>query len=175
VQFGWAVELVWLVFGPVVFLLTGFVAAAVFFVIWHLMGSQQNYQTAFRCWAFTTPLAVVSSILGIVPYLNIIGLLLGMYFLVIASTETHGIASKRAWTVWGSICGALIILLTASEVARRYALRQGADMSVAGQDSEDDYAADEDIDKGMASPLSVSTSPVSGAAASNTPRTEKKN
>lgn len=165
VQFGWAVELVWLLAGPALFLGMGFVAAAIFFVIWHLMGSQQNYQTAFRCWAFTTPLAVVSAILGIVPYLNVLGLLFGIYLLVIASVETHGIAAKRSWKVWGSICAGLIVLLAASEVARRYLQRQGMGLNAPGGYSDminDEDEIDEDLGPlatdEMAEPLSVSTS-----------------
>ncbi len=157
VQFGWAVELVWLIVGPGIFLASGFVAAAIFFVVWHLMGSQQNYQTAFRCWAFTSPLAVVSAILGIVPYLNLLGLFFGTYLLVIASMETHGLTAKRSWTVWGSICAGLIVLLTVSEVARRYLQSQGMDFNASREASE--MSVDEPMDDDLGTPLPVAPAP----------------
>jgi hypothetical protein len=125
INFGLAVELGWLLMGPLLLLVIGFIVAGVFFVIWHLMGSKENYQTAFRCWAFTTPVAVAGAVLGMVPFLNALAFLYGMYLLVIASQETHKASATKSWAVWGSLTVLLSLLMVLSLVARRTLQQQG--------------------------------------------------
>lgn len=90
----------------------GFAIAAFFFVIWHLMGSSHNYQTAFRIWALFSPLAVLSA----VPYLSIVVILFYVFLLVTASVEVHGIRPTKAWTVWSILLGVLVLLLVGAGI-----------------------------------------------------------
>lgn len=98
---------------PPLTILMGFVFAGIFFVIWHLMGSSLNYQTAFRFWALLAPLAVASAVLRVVPLVGLV--VTGYYFflLVTASVEIHAIRPTKAWTVWGILFAvfALVVLL----------------------------------------------------------------
>lgn len=108
-----------LMFGltPPLMLLVGFVIAAFFFVIWHLMGSSQNYQTAFRIWALISPLAVLSA----VPYVSLVVIVFYVFLLVTASVEIHAIGPTKAWTVWGillAVFAILVILAGVISVAR---------------------------------------------------------
>ncbi len=102
---------------PPLMLLVGFVVAAILFVIWHLMGSAQNYQTAFRVWALFAPLAV----LGALPYVSLAVMVYYFFLLVTASIEIHSIRPTKAWTVWGVLLAGfalLVILAGVISVAR---------------------------------------------------------
>lgn len=117
-RFSAGVETLWLFLGPLLLLAVGFLVSGLFFVIWHLMGSRENYQTAFRCWAVTTPVAVASAALGVVPFLNLLGFLYGIFLLVVASRQVHGLPSRRSWIVWGVLGGLILALLAVSLVFR---------------------------------------------------------
>ncbi|MEO6696945.1 MAG: YIP1 family protein, partial [Gammaproteobacteria bacterium] len=78
-----------------------FIGAGILYVIWKLMGSTQNYETAYRCLAYAYAITPVVTLLGFVPYLGLIGLVWMLYLLVVASVEVHGIAAKTAWIVFG--------------------------------------------------------------------------
>lgn len=95
---------------PLMVVLFGFVIAAVMFVIWKLMGSEESYETAFRCIAYTSAISVITMFLNVIPYAGaILGLVWMMYLLVIASTEVHQIESRKAWIVFGIICAFLVV------------------------------------------------------------------
>ncbi len=111
--------------GAALSLAAGFFLAAVFFVIWHLTGSKENYQTAFRVWAFIAPLAVVSAVLNVVPFLSVVAVVYGFYFLIVASQEVHGLTAQKSWAVWGSLCMALLIFLVGAFIVGREMRRNG--------------------------------------------------
>lgn len=110
---------------PIVVGIFGFVAAAILYVIWKLMGSQEEYETAYRCCAYISALTPITSVLGIVPYIGgAVGIALAIYFTVIASVEVHRLPSQKAWLVFG-ILGALLILLTVTgEISSRRMARE---------------------------------------------------
>ena len=112
---------------PILVGIFGFVGAAILFVIWKLLGSKEEYETAYRCGAYLSVLMPIITVLGIIPYLgSIIGIALYVYFLVIASVEVHKIPSQKAWLVFG-IIGAILILLniTAQISARKFSREAG--------------------------------------------------
>jgi hypothetical protein len=101
-----------LILMPVFTIIFGFVGAAIFFVIWKIMGSQEPYETAYRCAAYLSALSPITTVLGLVPYIGAAaGIALMVYYLVIASTEVHDIAAQKAWVVFG-IIGTIVILLS---------------------------------------------------------------
>jgi hypothetical protein len=105
---------------PVAVLIGGFIGAAIAFVVWKLMGSVENYETAYRCCAYASAISPVTTLLGIIPYLgSIIGILIGTYYIVIASVEVHRIPAKKAWTVFGIIAAVLILLSLSGQFAAR--------------------------------------------------------
>ncbi len=103
-------QIIWVVLGPGMVLGIGFIVTGIIFVIWHLMGSKESFETAFRCWAFITPLSVISSILSLVPFLGLIVMAFSFYLLITASIHVHGISGARSWTVWGILFAGLILL-----------------------------------------------------------------
>lgn len=87
---------------PVVTAIFGFVGAAVAFVIWKLMGSNQSYEVAYRCTAYAAAISPLTTLVQPVPYLGaLVGIIWGLYLMVVASTEVHGIESRKAWIVFG--------------------------------------------------------------------------
>jgi hypothetical protein len=94
----------------------GFLFAAVFFVIWHLMGSPENYQTAYRVWALLAPLSVVSAVFRLVPYLSLAVSLYYLYLLVVSSVTVHGIRRSKAWTVWPLLMAGFVLAVVAAGV-----------------------------------------------------------
>lgn len=118
----WSIILV-----PIVIAIGGFIGAAILFVIWKLLGSKEDYETAYRCGAYISVLMPIITVLGIIPYLgSAIGIALYVYFLVIASVEVHKIPSQKAWLVFGIIGAILIILNISGQItARKYSREAG--------------------------------------------------
>jgi len=84
------------------------------------MGSQESYETAFRCAAYASAISPITTILNIIPFIGgVIGLLWGTYLMVIASSEVHNIRRKTAWIVFGIIFGILAIITITSQFAAR--------------------------------------------------------
>lgn len=93
-----------IIFMPIAVAIGSFIGAAILFVIWKLMGSQQEYETAYRCGAYLMALAPITAILGIIPYAGgIISMAIYVFYLVAASVHVHHIPSQKAWLVFGII------------------------------------------------------------------------
>ncbi len=107
---------------PICIAIGGFIGAAILFVIWKLLGSQESYETAYRCGAYISVLMPIITVLGLIPYLgSAVGIALYVYFLVIASVEVHKIPSQKAWLVFGIIGAILIIMnISAQYSARKF-------------------------------------------------------
>jgi hypothetical protein len=122
-RFGIMAMSVWsIILFPIYIVIGGFIGAAILFVIWKLLGSQESYETAYRCGAYISVLMPIITVLGLIPYLgSAIGIALYVYFLVIASVEAHKIPSQKAWLVFGIIGAILIILSISGQItARKY-------------------------------------------------------
>ncbi len=105
---------------PVVILIGGFIAAGITFALWKIMGSQENYETAYRCCAYASAVSPITTMLGVIPYIgSTIGIIIGTYYLVVASVEVHRISAKKAWTVFGAIAAAFILLSISGQFAAR--------------------------------------------------------
>lgn len=109
---------------PIGAVIGAFIGAAILFVVWKLMGSEESYETAFRCLAAATAVYPIMAILSIIPYIGtIIGIAWLSYLMIEASVAVHGRERKTANLVFG-IIGALMII---SNVSSEYAARQMAD------------------------------------------------
>ncbi len=87
-----------------IIVVSGFVASAIYFVIWKLMGSNESFETAYRCNAYISALIPVSTVLNLVPYVApAISVLLSTVFLVTASIYVHNLPSRRSWLVFGAL------------------------------------------------------------------------
>jgi hypothetical protein len=120
---GLAMGLASIILLPVFIAISGFIGAAVLFVIWKLMGSPESYETAYRCGAYTAALTPITIILGLIPYFGgVAGIALATFYIVSASVEVHRIPSRKAWLVFG-IIGAVLAIMN---VTAQYSLRQSA-------------------------------------------------
>src|SRR4030042_69048 len=119
---GMAMGVASIILFPIIIAIGGFIGAAILFVIWRLLGSQESYETAYRCGAYISVLMPIITVLGLIPYLgSAVGIALYVYFLVIASVEVHKIPSQKAWLVFGIIGAIFIILSISGQVSARRA------------------------------------------------------
>lgn len=105
---------------PIFAVIGAFIGAAILFVIWKLMGSPENYETAFRSLAAITAIYPIIAVLSIIPYIGtIIGIVWATWLLIQASVIVHGRNRQTATIVFG-ILGALMLI---SNVSSEYAAR----------------------------------------------------
>lgn len=99
---------------PVFVVIFGFIAAAIAYGIWKLLGSAEDFETAFRCVAYTAAIAPVTSVLNLIPYLgSLIGALWPMALLALASIHVHRRSVQTSWAVFGAI-GIVFALINVS-------------------------------------------------------------
>lgn len=106
---------------PVAMIIGCFIAAAILYIIWKLLGSTQNYETAFRCQAFASSVFPVTAALSLIPYLGTaIAVIWGIWLVINASIEVHGIGKQKAMWVFG-ILGALMLYsnISSEQMARK--------------------------------------------------------
>lgn len=99
-----------LIFVPIGAVIGAFIVSAVLFLVWKMMGSQQDYEASFRCMAAIMAIYPVTAVLSIIPYVGgIVGVAWGSYLLIEASVGVHGRERKSSQLVFG-IIGAIMIL-----------------------------------------------------------------
>ena len=111
-------------------IISSFIGAAILFVIWKLMGSNESYETAYRCIAYASVIYPLVAILGPIPYISsVISVLFGTYLMIIASVEVHHIKQKTAYIVF-CILGIIGLLANISnEMAARRMATQAEDFA----------------------------------------------
>jgi hypothetical protein len=112
---------------PIFVVIFGFVGAGIAYVIWNIMGSQENFETAFRCVAYTAAIAPITAILKVVPYLgSFASALWPVAMLAIASIQVHRRSKQASWVVFGVI-GAILALISISSEHTSRQLMSGMD------------------------------------------------
>ncbi|GIX31024.1 MAG: hypothetical protein KatS3mg124_1496 [Porticoccaceae bacterium] len=118
-----------LVLMPLFAVLGSFVAAAVLLLVWKLLGSQENYETAYRCLAATTALYPIAALLAIIPYLGgLVALAWATWLLVVASEEVHRIPRRKAAIALGILAALLALANLGAERAARHAEKRAAQL-----------------------------------------------
>ncbi|MDA8360796.1 MAG: YIP1 family protein [Gammaproteobacteria bacterium] len=104
-----------LVVVPVLFTVTSFLFSGVLFVLWWLMGSSQSFETAYRVFAYTSAITPITTLLGFVPYLSVIGL--GWWFglLALAGVYVHGISPRKSFAIFAVLAIAAAVSMTQLE------------------------------------------------------------
>jgi hypothetical protein len=108
---------------PIMVAIFGFVGAAIMFGIWKLMGSEEDYEAAYRCGAYAAAFTPITMILGLIPYAgSSVGIVIMVYLMVVASVEVHRLPANKAWLVFG-IIGAILIFgsISAQMAAQKFA------------------------------------------------------
>lgn len=105
---------------PIFAVIGCFIGAAFVFVIWKLMGSEKNYEVAYRCVAYTMAIGPIIAIFSIIPYLGtIVKSLWSPFLLYIASTEVHNLKATSAKIVFGVLAVIGVMFGVNSEKAAR--------------------------------------------------------
>lgn len=105
---------------PIMVAVFGFIGAAALFVIWKVMGSNESFETAYRCGAYTAAVMPITAVVGLIPYLGgIAGIVWTTYLLVEASIEVHGIQPRKAWVGFGVVCAVFALSSLSMEIAAR--------------------------------------------------------
>ncbi|MFK7732681.1 MAG: YIP1 family protein [Pseudomonadales bacterium] len=105
---------------PIMAVIGSFIAALIMFVIWKLMGSDYDYETAYRCVAYATAIYPIMGVLGLIPYIGtIVGVLWGMYLMYNASVEVHKIKAETARMVIGILAAVMLFMQVSGEIAMR--------------------------------------------------------
>ncbi len=129
-----------IIFTPILLAIGSFIAAAILFAIWKLMGSQENYETAYRCGAYMTALVPITAIIGAVPYAGgVINMAIYVFYLVMASIYVHKLSSQKAWLVFGIIGAILAVMTFVGEYRIRNASTQMDKWMKMGEDMRKDY------------------------------------
>ena len=114
---------------PIAAVIGSFIGAAILFVIWKLMGSEENYETAYRCLSAATAIYPVMAVISIIPYLGtIVGVIWGTYLIIVASEIVHGRDRKTATIVFGILAVLMLIANIGSEHASRQLSEKADDM-----------------------------------------------
>jgi hypothetical protein len=118
---------------PLMLAIFGFVVAAFLFLVWKVMGSNESYETSYRCMAYAAAILPIAAVLGGIPYLGTaIVVFWWMLLLVVASIHVHGMRQPVAVAVFGVLGVALLLLgLTAEFTARQNAVNPALDREIA--------------------------------------------
>lgn len=120
--------LAFIIIAPIWIVIGSFIGAAIMFVVWKLMGSNESYETAYRCGAFAAAISPITSVLGLIPYVGgILGMVWMLYLIVTASVEVHKLPSQKAWTVFGIITAVFALLSLSGQCAARKVQRDVGD------------------------------------------------
>jgi len=110
------------VISPIVTVIGSFLWSAVFYGLWRSLGSQESYETAFRCSAYMTAITPIAIILNALPYIGfLITLGWGFGLTVIASSEVHGIKRQTARIAFGLVFGVFALISLGSQRAAQHA------------------------------------------------------
>lgn len=94
---------IWLVTVPLIAVILSFFFAGICFVIWAFMGSEENYETSYRCVAYMQIVFPIMILLSIVPYLGLLGIAWWLYLMVTATREVHKVPAMPAVLAFGII------------------------------------------------------------------------
>lgn len=127
-----------LILTPIFAVIGAFIGAAILFVIWKLMGSSENYETAFRCQSSVAAIYPIVGIASVIPYVgNILAIAWGAFLIIEASVEVHGRPRKLATTVFGILAVLMILSNTAGERASRQMAKRMENMGTQIEGYED--------------------------------------
>lgn len=105
-----------IIFFPIGAVIGAFIGAGILFVIWKLMGSEQNYEVSFRCLASIMAIYPITTVLSVLPYIGgIASVVWGTYLLIEASVAVHGRDRKTSQLVFGIIGAVLLFMNISSE------------------------------------------------------------
>lgn len=105
---------------PIFVVIFGFIGAAIAYVIWKMMGSQEDFETAFRCVAYTAAITPITAVLSLIPYIgSLASALWPMALLALASIHVHRRSVQASWAVFGALGIIFALIGVSGEQANR--------------------------------------------------------
>jgi len=105
---------------PIFVAMFGFVGAAILYLIWKPMGSEESFETAYRCGAYATAITPITTVVSLIPYIgSLAGLAWMMYLLVLASVHVHHLSRKKSLIVFGALFALFAVFTISSQYAAR--------------------------------------------------------
>ena len=137
---GLAVGISSLIFIPIFSVIGSFIGAAILFVIWKLMGSDKDYETAYRCAAYAFAISPIMAAISFIPYIaGIIQKVWGAILMFVASTEVHKLKASTAKVVFGILAALGILFGISTEKAARDIINQADNWRGIAEEIEKDY------------------------------------
>jgi len=122
---------------PIMALIGSFIGAAILFVIWKLLGSEEFFEPAYRCVAYSTAIIPITALLGLIPYLgSIIKLAWSTYLIYVASVEVHNLKASTAMAVFGVLGSLMLFIALSGERAARSLSTQFGGLEALGKQLE---------------------------------------
>jgi hypothetical protein len=100
----------------IIALILSFFVAGIIYAIWSFMGSNESYETSYRCMAYIQIIVPIAILISVVPYLGLLCIAWWLYLMVTATTVVHNLPVKPALLVFG-IIAALVGLAYFSSVS----------------------------------------------------------
>ncbi len=105
---------------PIFAVIGCFISGLIMFVIWKLMGSSENYETAVRCVAYSTVIMPLIPIAGLIPYLGTIAIdALWFWLMFLASLGVHKLEQQKSMIVFGVLALIMIMVGISGERTQR--------------------------------------------------------
>ena len=138
---GFVASLAGLILLPVMAVIGSFIGAAILFVIWKLMGSEEDFETAYRCAAYAYGYAPVAALVSGIPYVGtLVQVAWPVLLLALATIYVHGRKPGLAWGVFGTLGVVAVISMLSAEVAGRKIVSNLEQLS---QDMEENYSEED--------------------------------
>jgi len=141
---GGGVVLASIIIVPIFALVGSFIAAGIMFVVWKLMGSEKDYETAYRCIAYSSAIGPIIAVISFIPYLaGVIKTLWAAFLMYTASTQVHSIKANTAKIVFGIFAFLGVVMGYSSEkTARSFQIQYGDVFERLEQTTKDGSVAD---------------------------------
>ena len=134
---GTAIGLMAILIIPIMALIGSFIGAAILFVIWKLLGSEESFESAYRCVAYSTAIIPITALMGLIPYLgSIIKLAWSTYLIYVASIEVHNLKAGTAMAVFGVLGSLMLFIALSGERAARSLSTQFGGLETLGKQLE---------------------------------------
>ena len=105
-------------FVPIFAVVFGFIGAGILHVIWKIMGSRRDFETSYRCVAYSAAISPVMAVLNLIPGLGtFVSSLWPMALMAVASIYVHDRGKKASWSVFGALAAFSLVINMAVEEA----------------------------------------------------------
>ena len=95
---------------PLATVIGSFIAGGLMHGIWKLLGSRQEFETSYRCIAFSTAIIPVTALIAVLPYVGtLVANIWWFWLMLLASVSVHGLEHRKSMYVLGAL--ALVVLL----------------------------------------------------------------